>query len=303
VNQLTVGIDFGKTRLRAGLVDRDGNALDYSETSSTAFQNTADVLDAIVGLVEPLVSSRTSNVVGVGVGSTGAVDVDSGTIRTSGSLPFLRNFALADELRDRFNLPVFVVNDIAAASLGEARFGPHKPTARIAFASFGTGVGMALVRAGELDTGAHGTLGLISGIRLNDDGRTINELCSGKGLTKSIEQALGRTVDLAAELDTIIAMGNKRTQELYEAAVSTAAILISLVAAMCDPDTIVVGGGLWFGSERFRSDTTAAIASTMGDSATGANVPKVVDAAFREAAGVVGASDLPRRKWSQGHDG
>ena len=62
-----------------------------------------------------------------------------------------------------FGAPVFLMNDAAAALLGEMRCGAAKDTAAAAILMIGTGIGSAAAHDRRILTGRHGTMGMLGG--------------------------------------------------------------------------------------------------------------------------------------------
>ena len=62
-----------------------------------------------------------------------------------------------------FGAPVFLMNDAAAALLGEMRCGAAKDTDAAAILMIGTGIGSAAAQDRRILTGRHGTMGMLGG--------------------------------------------------------------------------------------------------------------------------------------------
>ncbi|WP_078853201.1 ROK family protein [Streptomyces sp. NRRL S-1824] len=277
MRKLAVAVDFGKTRLRVALVDRKGEIQRVTEVDSRHFSSSADVTNAILTCVDSITGGREGLIIGVGIGSTGAVDSENGIVLSSGSLPYLRDYDIAAQIRNRLNLPTAVVNDVSAAGLGEAVYGPYGRAERIVFLNFGTGVGAALVSGGRLERGAHGSLGLISSIPVPPDGRTVNECVGGKALAPY----LGEDVSVG---DGGVAVRNK--------GVGVAVTIIGFIAGLCDPHAIAVGGGVWLQNNWFRERVHRGLSEAMENQTTGLSMPHVMTARLGDRAGLIGAGHL-----------
>ncbi|MER6450646.1 ROK family protein [Streptomyces venezuelae] len=278
MSEYAVAVDFGKTRLRVALVDDRGGTHHVHEVDSRGFTSSADVTEAVVKAADGLLrSGPRDRVTGMGIGSTGAVDTATGTVVSSGSLPYLRDYDMAGQLSGRLGLPVTVVNDVSAQGLGEAVYGGHGEADRVAFVNFGTGVGVALVTGRRLDLGAHGSLGLVSALALPPDGRTLGERAGGKALAPFVGEGCvrGPACDAARA-----------------GATEAAALLIGFVAGLCDPHTIAVGGGVWLRNPWFRDGVRARLHEALDGQTTGLAVPHVVTARLGDRAGLAGAGRL-----------
>ncbi|MFD4914662.1 ROK family protein [Streptomyces virginiae] len=278
MSEYAVAVDFGKTRLRVALMDDQGGTHHVREVDSRSFTSSSNITEAVAKEVDDLLqTARQEQVTGIGIGSTGAVDPDTGTVLSSGSLPYLRDYDMATQLSERLGLPVTVVNDVSAQGLGEAVYGGHDEADRVAFVNFGTGVGVALVRGRRLDFGAHGSLGLISALPLPPDGRTLNERAGGKALAPFV----GENCVEGPECDAARA-----------GAVEAAALVIGFVAGLCDPHTVTVGGGVWLRNQWFRDRVRARLHEILSGQTTGLAIPHVMTARLGDRAGLAGAGYL-----------
>ena len=101
------------------------------------------------------------DVVGVGVGSTGPLDLDLGLVLDCPQLPTMQHFALREALQQAVGLPVALNNDANCLVLGEAVFGAARNKRTVLGFTLGTGIGCALVVDGKIWNGATGTAGEI----------------------------------------------------------------------------------------------------------------------------------------------
>jgi fructokinase len=89
----------------------------------------------------------------VGVGSFGPVDLDPdsatwGTVTTTPK-PDWGNTPVAPVLRDRLGVPVAYDTDVAAAALGEHRWGAGRDLPSLCYLTVGTGIGAGLIIEGR----------------------------------------------------------------------------------------------------------------------------------------------------------
>src|SRR5581483_9086144 len=113
-----VGLDVGGTKIAGLRVSRDGRILARRTVPTPASDPEATVAE-MVRLASEL---RNRQVVAVGVGAAGMVDVSAGVLRYAPNLAW-RELAIAERLRDALALPCQVDNDANAAAWGEFRFG------------------------------------------------------------------------------------------------------------------------------------------------------------------------------------
>ena len=72
-------------------------------------------------------------------------------------------------IRDRFDLPVLVENNVNLAAVGEKWFGLARGVSTMVFIAIGAGIGMGIIIDDELVRGAHGAAGEIGYLPLVGD--------------------------------------------------------------------------------------------------------------------------------------
>jgi glucokinase len=170
VTDVIIGVDVGGTTIAAGLVTVAGEVL---AATSVAMDATAGATVATIeGLIEELRGQAGTRAVrGVGVGVPGPVDTVAG--RVGDHVPHAPDLAgqpLAARLRARFQVPVYVDNDVNALALGEWRFGAGRGTRSLVVLAPGTGFGTGIVLDGRLVRGVAGYGGEFGHTPVNFDG-------------------------------------------------------------------------------------------------------------------------------------
>ncbi|MCW2787441.1 MAG: glkA 1 [Marmoricola sp.] len=312
---LSIGIDVGGTKIAAGVVAEDGTLIASTRTESPAEEPDA-IADDIAGLVTELAAQH--DVSAVGVAAAGFIDL----ARTE--VMFAPNLAWRDEplrtlIADRVPFPVTIENDANAAAWAEYRFGAGKDARALLMVTIGTGIGGGLVLGGEVFRGGFGVAAEFGHMRVVPDGRACacglhgcwEAYGSGTGLTFRARELAASDPASAAHL---LSLAGGDPQAIHGPLVSQAAeegdpaakqSFVELarwigeglgsLAAVLDPDVIVVGGGV---SESEELDMAIVEASFAG-AETGFGhrpAPPVRRAALGNDAGLIGAADLARRR-------
>ena len=147
-----IGVDLGGSHVTAAVVQDDGKILSQHEQDIT--QRDFDVVLASVEFVikSALKDAKVEDLAGIGVGSPGNIDLQSGIVLWSPNFLW-RNAPLGERLRATFRLPIFVANDARCATLGEYLFGTGVGTKDFALLTLGTGIGGGIVSGGSLVIG------------------------------------------------------------------------------------------------------------------------------------------------------
>ncbi|HAY83893.1 MAG TPA: ROK family protein [Chloroflexi bacterium] len=161
---LFIGCDLGGTNIKAGVVDISQEKVLTSKSWPTyAREGHAAVMERMAGLIRQVVDEsglQMHQIQGVGISAPGVLDLEKGeTIFLPNLHGQWRNVPLADTLRGYLDLPVSMLNDVRAITLGEFTFGAGREVDSIACYAIGTGIGGGAVVNGQLVLGIGGTAG------------------------------------------------------------------------------------------------------------------------------------------------
>lgn len=310
---LTIGIDVGGTKIAAGVVAEDGTILASTRRDSPA-EDTAGIADVIGAVVAEYAAEY--DVRGVGVAAAGFIDLDRTEVMFAPNLAW-RDEPLRQLVADRVGLPTVIENDANAAAWAEYRFGAGQGARTLVMATIGTGIGGGLVLGGELFRGGFGVAAEFGHLRVVPDGRRCacglhgcwEAYGSGTGLTvRARELARAEPENARVLLDLAGGdaegidgpMVSEAADRGDAAARQSFAELgqwigegLGSLAAVLDPDVIVVGGGVSESTWLDLATVTAAFTSAE----TGAGhrpAPRIARAALGNDAGLIGAADLAR---------
>jgi predicted NBD/HSP70 family sugar kinase len=121
-------------------------------------------------IVESLIESATSPLLGIGIGAPGLVDASNGVLQQSVNLNW-RYIPLRNLLQERFNLPVYMANDCQVAALAEYTFGNEtENTLPLVVISMEWGVGAGIIVSGQLLHGTPVGAGEIGHVTVTENG-------------------------------------------------------------------------------------------------------------------------------------
>ena len=271
-HRTAIGIDFGGTAVKAGLVDETGAVLDRIQAATADIRAHDAWLDFVGQCLRRFGAGR-RRPAGIGVGVPGFVDFKRGYIYNLTNVPGWTRVPLAGMIRKRFGLSAFVDNDVNAMALGECAYGAGRRYRQAVFATLGTGVGGAVVIDGHLYRGAYSMAGEIGHISINLHGRRTPE---GRGgletyvgntrLVAAAARALRATTanghlagrrsllrdlvknDLKRLTPKTIALAARRgdplAREIFDAMADCLATAFASVTYLLQPEVIIVGGGV-----------------------------------------------------------
>jgi glucokinase len=161
------GIDLGGTKIQTAIVGPRGKVLGEARHPTPQSGGPKAIVETMAAALRESAgqaSLEPGGLAGVGVGSPGDVDGESGIVIGARNLAgWEGSFPLAEKLRELLGTRVAVGNDVQVATNAEFRLGAGKPYRSVLGVFWGTGVGGGLVLAGKpwLGRNAAGEIGHI----------------------------------------------------------------------------------------------------------------------------------------------
>lgn len=173
----TLGIDLGGTKVNVGLVDKNGHLLSNYKSLVNPSKEPRKVILDILNAVDICLTKANQEAQAVGIGVAAQVD-KKGVVHSSPNLGW-HNFPLRKKLEEKLNLPVFVTNDVRAATWGEWKFGSGRGLSDLIVLFIGTGVGGGIISGGKAIFGCNNSAGELGHMTLVYNGRKCR--CPNKG--------------------------------------------------------------------------------------------------------------------------
>jgi glucokinase len=174
---ITLGVDLGGTKINVGLIDANGQPLSVNASKVPESKDPDMVIEAISAGAEECFSKSGQKAQALGIGVAAQVDQE-GVVRTSPNLGW-RNVPLKKKLEQKLGLPVYMTNDVRAATWGEWKYGAGKGINDLALLFVGTGVGGGVVTGGKILTGCSNIGGELGHMTIVHNGRKCR--CPNKG--------------------------------------------------------------------------------------------------------------------------
>lgn len=247
---LAIGVDLGGTRLRAALVNTDGNILKRTEAATRASSGPDVILQQIATLVEEVSQAIDHRqVCGLGLCAPGPLDTEAGLALSTPTIDGFVDFPLRDQLAQRVPWPVILENDAIAATYGEWQQGAGQKKNNLVYITASTGIGGGAVIDGRLIHGRKGMANHFGHMMLTQDGPLC--ACGNRGCWEAL--ASGTALDKRAgtigfsnsrEVFEASRQGNAKAQQIVDETAKWFGIGIVNLLHLYSPDCVVVGGGL-----------------------------------------------------------
>lgn len=293
------GIDLGGTKIEACLFDAQLEEITRRRIA-TPRDNYEELVDVLVEQYDWMRDQAGLDVLPLGVGIPGIVDIETGLSLTSNLVANGR--PLRQDLSRRLGFSVPFQNDCKCFALSEAKGGAGEGYATVFGLILGTGVGGGVCHLGEIVHGRNELPGEVGhlGIPLDAVPRVslpvqrckcgrfgcFETLISGPGISRLAKGLVGLNLEAHEIADMTASSGEFR--QVLEVWAGIVCELFRTIQATVDPDCIVLGGGV----SRIPGVVEMLEQHMPGHLIAGTRLPLVVLAKYGDSSGVRGAAML-----------
>lgn len=261
-----IGVDLGGTKICTALVNEEGTIFEEITVPTEVEKGVDKIVENINYTIKQVLGDiKIEEILAIGIGSPGPLDVKNGLIVETPNLPF-KNFNIVKAVKDVYDTKVFLDNDANAATLGEFLFGAGKLTTNMVYVTASTGVGGGAVLNGRIFRGSTSNAVEIGHTTVNVHGRRcgcgnrgcVEGLASGTAIAKTATEAIKSNVVTSLKKYDVVtskevfeeaAKGDKVAKEILDEALSYLGILFANLANSYDPDVLILGGGVSNGGD------------------------------------------------------
>lgn len=230
--------DVGGTTIKYALIDAQ-HQLQQTHKCPTARNKDGHILKTLQKISADYQARYP--LAGIGVSTAGIVGPD-GSIQYAGpTIPGYQGTPIQKALAQQTGLPVFVVNDVDAALLGEQLAGAAQAAKTIYCVALGTGIGGAYLHHGQLFSGAHGTANSIGYTLYRPQQQTKYEQ---RAATLALEATL-KNYDISVPAAFEKAKQQQAPyQTIIEAWADEVAAGLAQILLFFDPEVLLIGGAV-----------------------------------------------------------
>lgn len=262
-----VGIDFGGTGIKVGIIDETGKIVIKDQFVTDPAKDGEAIVAHIAECAQKVMDDSgipQEDILGIGIGSPGLLNPETGQLKIVTNVPNLNDVYLAPGISKHLGKPAFLDNDVNAMSLGEFYYGSGKGKKNVIALTVGTGVGGGIILNGELYRGTTFTAGEIGHMSIDRDGKPCGcgnygcleryvgkegiierfEIYRSKGIETSIEKYLEngkvtpRAISMAASAGDFLSI--EVLKEIGEILGHAIASLVNVL----NPEMVIIGGGI-----------------------------------------------------------
>ena len=259
------GVDLGGTNTSVAIGTATGEFLAEFHWPTGAHDGSDAVLNRIADQVLLLAAGEKLEALGIGI--PGLVDRERGVSIFCPNLPTQwRGVPVRDRLSNRLGCPVYLLNDVRTATLGELAYGRGRDVRNMLFFALGTGVGGGVVIDGNLHLGPLGAAGELGHQTILPDGPLcgcgnrgcLETLASGAalvgegarlmrtGLAPRLYELTGGSLDRITPKEMLLASeaGDDAVRQGIVRAASYLGIGVANMVVALHPELVILGGGV-----------------------------------------------------------
>ncbi|MUV37047.1 Glucokinase [Lentibacillus sp. JNUCC-1] len=268
-----VGVDIGGSGVEIALSDLNGTIYDQRviDTQASLQVGLLHVIHDTVHLILKDARISAGEVLGMGIGVPGIVNVEEGIVIDAPSLDWI-NYPLKKEAETLFDWKVLIDNDVNVSVLGEQWLGRARNKSNVILLSIGTGIGCGILLNGNLYRGCKWGAGEV-GYMITDKERAFNAYTKpfkgygfldsqlgGPALVEKMKFKLkqhpehpfyGHEVITAKDIFTYAKKDDALALEVIDEFISDLSAAIINITSLLNPEIILLGGGIsksgdWF---------------------------------------------------------
>jgi len=153
---MILGIDIGGSHIKSAIIDENYNLSEKRSTDTPQETTPNNLIQLITEIIQSY--AQDFDFEKVGIGYPAAIDKD-GNILDTPNIKGVNNISLKEQISQKTNKSVYVINDANAAALSELKIGVGVDLNNFIMLTLGTGIGGSIVINNNLFTGDLGTAG------------------------------------------------------------------------------------------------------------------------------------------------
>lgn len=230
----TIGIDVGGTKMSAVLFDGQRVlADDVLATPQDDFNHFMVMVEALLDSMLDKAKELKVKVFGIGMGVAGVHSSDKLRVLFSPNLLIINNKPIAGLVREKYDIPCVMENDVSSFLRAEMLLGAGKKYSNVFGLTIGTGIGGAWWFDGRTYESPHGVC--------CEPGDLVINMETEQTLEKAYQKM---TQNNPAKLADEAFRGDVLAQRTFEELGKIFGIALANIVNILDPEVFVVGGGV-----------------------------------------------------------
>lgn len=275
---LVVGIDIRISSAQVALSDLNATILSRKEVHFTKGASPGVVIPRLIEAVDELLRNKpdtAGTLIGIGIGVPGVIDYTTGTLIVADTLRGWDGISLSGAFESRFEVPVYVENDVKSMTVAEYLLGVAKGVRDFVLLWLGSGIGAGIMVDGRLLRGATSSAGEIGynnlGFLICQKGefpllyagqKDFGDILSEDSIIDAYRRMSGRSdpelITLAEILDRA-ANGEAGAMDIFHEFSRLIGAIGIMLANTLNPEMIVLGGAVIDSSLQIGDEVAASL--------------------------------------------
>jgi glucokinase len=274
MKNFAIGVDLGGTNLRIAAVDDQGALIEKVTLGTKVSLGRDHVVDDMCRAIQQVLKKyrNSANLLGIGIGVPGIIDMQTGLLRESPNLPGWADYPVRAEIEQRLKTVVILENDANVAALGEKWLGAAKDYDHMAMLTLGTGVGGGLVLHGSIWHGMNGMAGEFGHTTVEPEGHPcgcgnrgcLEQYASATAIVRMARETIAQNANSplakaahadaefsAKSLYNLSIQGDEDARQIYRRVGRCLGIVLSAMVNSLNLPIYVIGGGVSSAWEAF----------------------------------------------------
>ncbi len=259
MSKFALGIDVGATKIAIATISEKFEVLNKREVSTTS-SSANELWQSIVSAARSLLDSEAGELLGIGIGSAGPLDITAGTISPV-NIQVWRDFPIIDQAKKLApGVSVVLHGDALALAHAEHSLGAGRGLTNMLGMVVSTGIGGGLILNGKVFPGESGNSCFIGHHSIKFDGRKC--VCGRRGCLEAYASgpmmvAIAKEIGWKSESHSFIDLaeaarhGDVSAIEAIEQGTHALAVGIVNFIGTLDINHVVIGGGVAQAGEIF----------------------------------------------------
>lgn len=251
-----IGIDIGGTNLRAAILNENYIIIDKLIIENEVESGPKYNLGKLVSIIKEKWLDK--EIIGVGVGCPGPLDIKNGKILVAPNLKTWEYFNVKEFLSKELNLQVKVNNDANVAALSEAIMGSGKGCESVYYITLSTGIGGGFIYKGEIVSGFNSIAAEVGNMIINEDCYKHKNMnyggfegqCSGTNISRIASKVMGRKITTKEVFDSARSGNNDLVNVINNWIINISKAIANIVITV-DPEVIVLGGSVILNNKEY----------------------------------------------------
>ena len=243
-----LAIDIGGTAIKYGIADENIEISKAFEIPSNTKLGASHIIKEVFEIIE----SCKNDIAAVGISTAGQVDSDRGKLLyANDNFPDYTGTEFSKLIKEKFNIPAYIENDVNSAATGEAVFGAGKGCNDFICLTYGTGIGGAIWQNGKLYKGSNYSAAEFGSITTHANGRLC--ACGNKGCYEMYASTNALVSDVKASTGSLLNgreifspehFNNPEIKNIIDNWIDEIVIGLSSLIFVFNPSLIILGGGI-----------------------------------------------------------